>query len=98
MDLYNAHLAPELEPIAKELEQKIEGLGRENEKFADQIRQQRAEIEALVRGLESAVKDIENANRVMGEGIKAQAQGSAGGLKAEVLEMNQELKSVDSKL
>lgn len=88
--LFGAHLAPELEPIAKDLQGRIDATSAENEQLANDIGNQRDEVEALLRQLEATVQDLEGANETLGDIVDGQ------GLRQEVIDMQKDLN--DSKL
>jgi kinetochore protein NNF1 len=63
---------------------------QENHALMEQITAQRAEIERLVNGVEGVVRDLEGSVEVMGSGIGRGVEG----LRAEVWEMEEEVKAV----
>ncbi|MCJ1391200.1 hypothetical protein MMC18_004062 [Xylographa bjoerkii] len=67
LDLYNAHLSPQLVPIQADLEKRLRGTRTRNEELVTLIQKQREDVERLVSGLESVVRDLEGANEAMGE-------------------------------
>lgn len=58
----------------------------ENEVLARGVEGQREVVEGLVRGLEAVVRDLEGANRAMGEVV------DGGGMRMETGEMEEELR------
>lgn len=84
--LYLAHLAPYLSETEKQLQADLKQAKAENEDLAVRIQSQREEIEKLVAGLESVVRDLEGANLVMGEVVEE------GNIVNEVREVEEELR------
>ena len=91
-DLYLAHLSPQLVPIQSELESQLSATQSRNEELVNDIRRQRDEIETLLNGVETIVKDLEGANAVLEDTI------SSGGVRSEILDINMDLKEVSAKL
>ncbi|MCJ1478436.1 hypothetical protein MMC13_007116 [Lambiella insularis] len=79
LDLYHAHLSPQLVPIQASLEDKLQSTRSRNEKLVMLIQKQREEVERLVGGLEAVVKDLEGANEVLGDVV--------GSVKTELVEI-----------
>lgn len=63
--LYLAHLAPYLAETEIELQAELKQIEAENENLAQGLQGQRDEVERLVAGLETVVRDLEAANEVM---------------------------------
>lgn len=81
--LLSAHLHPFLRSQTDELTATLGALQDDNANIADTITSQRAEIEALLRGLEGVVGDLEEARRVVEEGeemegIQVELEAAAG--------------------
>lgn len=70
--LYLAHLAPYLSETEKQLQADLKQTQAENEDLALRIQSQREEVEKVVAGLESVVRDLEGANLVMGEVVEGE--------------------------
>ncbi|GAB7358418.1 hypothetical protein MBLNU230_g2485t1 [Neophaeotheca triangularis] len=76
--LYAAHLAPFLAEHSKQLQTKQEAVQAENKARLERVLEQRKEIEALVRGLETKVDGVQAAAKLLeDEGVES--------LRAEVL-------------
>lgn len=71
------------------LESRLQSSQRENQALMEKIAAQRAEIERLVGGIESVVRDLEGSVEIMGSGV---ARGVEG-LRAEVWEMEEEVQA-----
>ena len=82
--LYLAHLSPYLQQVQHELEQKIEETQTRNQSLGKEMLRQRDEVENMVGGLESVIRDLESANQVLGE-------CTGEGMEKEILEMDAEL-------
>ncbi|MCJ1382531.1 hypothetical protein MMC17_005644 [Xylographa soralifera] len=67
LDLYNAHLSPQLVPIQADLEERLRSTRTRNEELVMLIQKQREEVERMVGGLEAVVRDLEGANEAMGD-------------------------------
>jgi kinetochore protein NNF1 len=85
--LYLAHLAPYLTETEKELQAELERTQTENETLALEVQRQRHEVEHLMAGLESVIKDVESANGVMDEVIEGEDLGK------ETREMEEEIRT-----
>jgi kinetochore protein NNF1 len=71
------------------LESRLQSSQQENHALMEQITAQRAEIERLVNGVKGVVRDLEGSVEVMGSGIGRGVEG----LRAEVWEMEEEMKA-----
>lgn len=78
--LLAAHLRPFLRAQTDALDARLHASQSKNVSLAEEIRQQRGEIEALVAGLEGVVQDLERAGGVLDEGVKR--VGARGELEA----------------
>ncbi|MCJ1402712.1 hypothetical protein MMC11_005933 [Xylographa trunciseda] len=77
LDLYNAHLAPQLAPLHADLDERLRSTRTRNEELVGLIRKQREEVERLVGGLEAVVGDLEGANGAVGEVVgSVRAEGA----------------------
>ena len=74
-ELYLAHLSPQLEVIRAELEGRVKATRGRNEELVERITRERAEIEALVGGLEGVVRDLESANVVLEGAVEREVEG-----------------------
>jgi kinetochore protein NNF1 len=88
-ELYDAHLTPYLQEATQMLELRLRTSQQDNQALMEKIATQRAEIERLVGGIEGVVKDLESSVEVMGSGMG----GGVDGLRAEVWEMEEEVKA-----
>lgn len=88
--LYLAHLAPYLAETEKELQAELQRTQAENETLVLEIQGQREEVEKLVAGLESVVRDLEEANGVMSEVVEGEQMAS------EVRELENEIRGSGS--
>ena len=86
-ELYTAHLTPFLQDAAVELESRLQTTQRDNQQMIQSIEAQRAEIEQLVAGLESVVKDIESSIEAMNTGNT----NGLGELRNDTWQMEQEV-------
>ena len=59
--LYLSHLAPSLSQQSQSLKEKQNMVSADNVATLERVQQQRREIEALVRGLETVVSDLDTA-------------------------------------
>lgn len=84
--LHLAHLLPFLEQHSALLNSQLSATHASNAELLSSITAQRAEIEALVRGLETVVQDLEKSAQMMG-------QEEVQGLSAEVREIDTEMKN-----
>ena len=89
-ELYAAHLTPYLQQVTQTLEARLQSSQSDNQQLLEKINAQRAVMEQLVGGLEGVVKDLEGSVEVMGGG----AGRGVERLRAEVWEMEEELKAV----
>ena len=67
--LYQAHLAPSLKPYSADLARKQEIAQEANIELLARVQQQRKEIEALVRGVETVVRDLNGCVEALRTGI-----------------------------
>ncbi|KAH6636279.1 Nnf1-domain-containing protein [Chaetomium tenue] len=65
--ILHAHLTPHLASHQSQLNAKLQNTQAANARLWDEIRAQRAEMEALLAGVEKAVRDTEGANALLGE-------------------------------
>ena len=72
------------------LESRLQTSQQDNEALVERIAAQRAEIERLVRGIQGVVRDLEGSVEAMGSGMGRGVEG----LRAEVWEMEEEMKAV----
>ena len=86
--LYLAHLAPYLAETEIELQAELKQIQAENENLAQGLRGQKDEVERLVAGLETVVRDLEAANEVM-DGVV-----EGGEMRGELGEMESELRGI----
>lgn len=86
--LYLAHLAPYLAETEIELQAELKQIQAENENLALGLQGQRGDVERLVAGLETVVRDLESANEVM-DGVV-----EGGELRKELSEMEEELRGL----
>ena len=86
--LYLAHLAPYLAETEIDLQAELKQMQDENEHLALGLQGQRDEVERLVAGLETVVRDLESANEVM-DGVV-----EGGELRKELGEMEEELRGL----
>lgn len=66
-ELYQAHLTPLLAQTQSSLDAKLEDVEKENLQLAEKIARQRQEIQQLISGIETVVKDVETAASSMHE-------------------------------
>ncbi|KAF1833801.1 Nnf1-domain-containing protein, partial [Decorospora gaudefroyi] len=85
-EIHLAHLMPFLEKQAGEMNSKLVETQQSNSELLSTVTAQRAEIEALVRGLENVVQDLHVSAQMM-------AQEDVQGLSSEVRELEMEMKS-----
>ncbi|KAF2007274.1 Nnf1-domain-containing protein [Amniculicola lignicola CBS 123094] len=83
--IHLAHLMPFLEEQATEMNSRLESTQQANTELLSTITAQRAEIEALVRGLENVVHDLEASAQMMG-------QDEIQGLSREIKDLEMEMK------
>ncbi|EAW14692.1 PMF1/NNF1 family protein [Aspergillus clavatus NRRL 1] len=86
-ELYRAHLTPYLQETRSNLNAKIHDTEAENAELAQHIQRQRAEIEALLSGLESVVTDLE------GAAVAASQFSGENDLRQEAFKMDEEVKA-----
>ncbi|KAL8796648.1 MAG: hypothetical protein Q9195_001038 [Heterodermia aff. obscurata] len=84
--LYLAHLAPYLAETEIELQAELKQLQAENEHLAQGLQGQKGEVERLVEGLETVVRDLEGANEVM-DGVVEN-----GDMRKDLREMEEEIR------
>lgn len=65
--IHLAHLMPFLEAQATEMNTKLADTQEANTQLLSTVTAQRAEIEALVHGLETVIQDLEASAKMMGE-------------------------------
>ncbi|KAL2016556.1 hypothetical protein VTK56DRAFT_3413 [Thermocarpiscus australiensis] len=65
-----AHLAPHLASHRSQLNARLQNTQAANARLFDEIRAQRAEMEALVAGVEKAVRDVDGANGLLSEVVE----------------------------
>jgi kinetochore protein NNF1 len=83
--MHLAHLMPFLEKQAAEMDTRLTATQQANAELLSAVTAQRAEIEALVRGLETVVHDLEASAQMM-------AQEHVQGLSSEVKELETEMR------
>ena len=83
--IHLAHLMPFLEKQAGEMNTRLSETQQANTELLPTITAQRAEMEALVHGLENVVRDLEASAQVMG-------QEEVQGLSSETKELEMEMK------
>lgn len=66
-DIHLAHLMPFLEKQATAMNAKLVETQQSNTELLSTVTAQRAEIEALVRGLESVIQDLDASAQIMGQ-------------------------------
>jgi len=85
-EIHLAHLMPFLEQQATQMNTKLVETQQSNTELLSAVTAQRAEIEALVRGLESVIQDLEASAQVM-------ATDDVQGLSTEIRELENEMKT-----
>lgn len=92
--LYLAHLSPYLQQVQRELNAKLQETEAQNEYLVLEIQKQREEVERIVRGLETVVRDLEGANGVLESAVVD------GNMKGEIVEVDGEVRGLgrDTKL
>ncbi|KEF59560.1 uncharacterized protein A1O9_04405 [Exophiala aquamarina CBS 119918] len=86
-ELYTAHLAPYFQQATADLNSKLQRTQQENVQMMATIDQQRAEIERLLSGLDTAVKDIEDSVKAM----QSHEEAGVSGLRTDVWQMEHEV-------
>lgn len=86
-ELYTAHLTPYFQQATDDLNSKLQRTQQENAQMMTTIDQQRAEIERLLNGLNTAVKDIEGSV----EAIQSQEEAGVSELRSDIWQMEQEV-------
>lgn len=86
-ELHTAHLTPFLQQASTELGARLQTTQDDNRQTMQRIEAQRAEIEQLVAGLESVVKDIEGSIEAMNAGNPI----GLAGMRNDTWEMEQEV-------
>lgn len=86
-ELYTAHLTPYFQQATDDLNSKLQRTQQENAQMITTIDQQRAEIERLLNGLDTAVKDIEGSV----EAMQSHEEVGVSGLRTDVWQMEQEV-------
>ena len=83
--LYISHLAPTLAEWEREMRERQEGLGRENEEIMERVAEQRRDIQRLIGGLESVVGDLNGSVRALQpeqmEGLREEAREVDGAMR-----------------
>ncbi|KAF2501068.1 Nnf1-domain-containing protein [Lophium mytilinum] len=83
--LHLAHLMPFLEEHTAILDTQLAETQTKNRELADEVIGQRKEIESLLRGLESVIRDLETSAQLMGaeevQGLGAEVREIEGGMK-----------------
>lgn len=85
-EIHLAHLMPFLEQQATQMNTKLVDTQQSNTELLSTVTAQRAEIEALVRGLESVIQDLEASAQAM-------ATDDVQGLSTEIKELENEMKT-----
>ncbi|KAF2823376.1 Nnf1-domain-containing protein [Ophiobolus disseminans] len=85
-EIHLAHLMPYLEQQATEMNTKLVETRQSNTELLSAVAAQRAEIEAIVRGLENVIQDLEVSAQMM-------AQDEVQGLGREIKEFETEMKT-----
>ncbi|KAK3295680.1 Nnf1-domain-containing protein [Chaetomium fimeti] len=83
--ILQAHLAPHLASHQSQLNAKLQNTQAANARLWDEIRAQRAEMEALLAGVEKAVRDTDGANGLLGEvadELAAETRAAEGDVRA----------------
>lgn len=86
-ELYTAHLTPYFQQATEDLNSKLQRTQQENAQMMATIDQQRAEIEQLLHGLNTAAKDIEGSV----EATQSHEGAGVGELRPEIWEIEQEV-------
>lgn len=81
-----AHLLPFLEKQATDMNQNLEETQQSNTELLATVKAQRAEIEALVRGLENVIQDLDTSAQIM-------AQDDIRGLSNEIKDLETEMRT-----
>jgi kinetochore protein NNF1 len=85
-EIHLAHLMPFLEQQATEMNTKLSETQQSNTELLSTVTAQRAEIEALVRGLETVILDLEVSAQIM-------AHDDVQGLSSEIKDLETEMKT-----
>jgi kinetochore protein NNF1 len=85
-EIYLAHLMPFMEQQATEMNTKLSETQQFNTELLSTVTAQRAEIEALVRGLANVIQDLEASAQMM-------AQDDVQGLSSEIKHLETEMKT-----
>ncbi|KXX73909.1 hypothetical protein MMYC01_209047, partial [Madurella mycetomatis] len=72
--ILNAHLRPHLTSQRSQLNAKLQTMQAANVRLHEEIQAQRAEMEALLRGVEKALSDMDGANGLLGEVVEELAE------------------------
>ncbi|KAG6097207.1 hypothetical protein E4U30_000859 [Claviceps sp. LM220 group G6] len=86
-DILDAHLSPRLAAHQSLLNARLQTTQAQNALLADHVRQQRLEMDELLRQLDRAVEDVRGANAVLGavaDELAAEARTVDGQLRAEM--------------
>ena len=84
-EIHLAHLMPFLEQQAIEMNTKLVDTQQSNTELLSTVTSQRAEIEAMIRGLENVIHDLEVSAQAM-------AQDDVQGLSKEIRDLETEMK------
>lgn len=85
-EIHLAHLMPFLEQQASQMNTELAETQQSNAELLSTVTAQRAEIEALVRGLENVVQDLEVSAQMM-------AQEDVQGLSKEIRDLETQMKT-----
>jgi kinetochore protein NNF1 len=85
-EIHLAHLMPFLEQQATEMNIKLSETQQSNTELLSTVTAQRAEIEALVLGLENVIQDLEVSAQIM-------AEDDVQGLSSEIKSLETEMKT-----
>lgn len=85
-EIHLAHLMPYIEQQATDMNTKLDRTQESNTELLSTVKAQRAEIQALVRGLENVVHDLEASAQVM-------AQDDVQGLSKEIKDLETEMRT-----
>ncbi|KAF2275007.1 Nnf1-domain-containing protein [Westerdykella ornata] len=83
-EIHLAHLMPFLEQQSAAMKTQLDATQKANAELVSTVTSQRAEIETLVRGLESVIHDLETSAQIMG-------QDDVQGLGAEIRDLETEM-------
>ena len=94
--LYLAHLAPSLSQHSEALQQRQDSVQAENVELLSRVMQQRTGIETLVRGLESAVGDLDASVATLQRSSEDDEGGANAAVDVEALK--DEVRDVDEEM